>query len=65
MERGTWLQCQHCGYIYHVDKEVPMKYMYVNAWCPHCAEYARHLNCGSQAEDVYYYYNPNLDDRIY
>ena len=65
MERGTWLQCQHCGHIYHVDKEVPMEYMYVRAYCACCNKYERHLNCGDQLEDAYYYYNPNLDERYY
>lgn len=63
-EQGTWLQCTHCGHIYHIGARVPIDRLYVASACPRCdAEVG--LNCGDKREDVYLYYDPALDERFY
>lgn len=59
----TWLQCQHCGYLYQTDAKVGFDLSIIDSVCPRC-EYERALNCGND-EDIYRYYNTNLDERYY
>lgn len=63
-KHGCWIQCQHCGEIYHIDENIPIDKMYVTQPCPKCD--ARHgLNCGSELDDLYLYANVNVDSRYY
>ena len=62
--KTTWLQCQTCGEIYQIQREVPIEQLYVAAHCPNCG-LAIGLNLGYQQEDLYYFYNVNLDRRHY
>ena len=59
----TWVQCQFCGHLYQVESYVPIDVSIINSICPKC-EYEKALNCGSD-EDIYRYYNVNLDERYY
>ena len=62
-KENTWVQCQWCGHIYQIDDNIPIDRSIINSVCPKCRyEYA--LNCGNH-EDIYYYYNANLDNRYY
>ena len=62
--QGTWVQCTHCGHIYHIDDKVPIDKLYVASGCPRCENF-KALNCGENREDVYLYYDPVLDKRFY
>lgn len=63
-KEGTWIQCTHCGEIYYINQKVPIDKMYVALVCPRC-ECGTGLNCGSDEEEIYCFYNPNLDERFY
>ena len=41
-----------------------MSFLEQNVHCPYCGE-TRGLNLGERKEDIYFYYNVNLDDRYY
>ena len=60
----TYIQCQTCGEIYQIRHEVPIDKLYVMCECPICGS-LKGLNLGNDKEDIYYYYNTNLDDRYY
>ena len=64
-EKGTYIQCQHCGAIYHIDRTVPIDKMYVASTCPECNEYGKGLNCGSNKDDLYELMDINSDPRYY
>lgn len=63
-EQGCWIQCQHCGNIYHIDRNVPIDKLYVTSVCPRCGE-TKGLNCGNNKDDVYLFENINIDPRYY
>lgn len=63
-ERRTFIQCQTCGKIYQIPCRVEIDKLYVTTDCPHCGEVTG-LNLGDKEEDVYFYYNVNLDCRHY
>lgn len=60
----TYIQCQTCGEIYQIQRTVPIDKLYVVAECPVCGE-VKGLNLGEDKEDIYYFYNTNLDYRHY
>jgi transcription elongation factor Elf1 len=62
-KEDTWVQCQCCGYLYQIDETISINKSIVNYVCPKCG-YKHALNCGNY-EDIYYYYNVNLDERYY
>ena len=59
----TWVQCQCCGYLYQIDTKIGIDMSIINSVCPRC-EYERALNCGNK-EDIYSFYNVNLDERYF
>ena len=63
-EKITHIQCQECGQIYEVPYAVEIDKLYVIADCPNCGM-AKGLNLGNEKEDLYYFYNINLDPRCY
>ena len=63
-DKGCWVQCTQCGHIYWTEEDVPIEKLYVASGCARCG-HGRGLNCGDKKEDVYSYYNPNLDERYY
>ena len=63
-EQGTWLQCAHCGKIYHVDQKVPIDKLYIESVCARCG-CGQALNLGDDESEIYYYYDSNLDERFY
>ena len=60
----TWVQCQSCGSIYKIARKLPTDALIVKAECPTCNGTTA-LNCGEEYDDIYLYYNPNLDSRYY
>ena len=63
-KQGSWIQCQECGHIHYVEDNVPIEKMYTTSICPRCGE-KKGLNCGRDKNDIYYFYNPSLDERFY
>lgn len=63
-ERGVWIQCQSCGNIYHIEKDVPIDQLYVASTCPKCNG-KKGLNCGSDKNDIYLFYDCTKDPRWY
>ena len=64
----VWMQCQECGHLHRVrekdtssDEDDLYKYMH----CPRCRDDTKHLWCGINQEDVYFYGNANVDSRYY
>lgn len=64
-EQGCWIQCQHCGRIYHIRDTVPIDKLYVTSFCPRCNDYTTGLNCGRNKDELYLYANVNVDPRYY
>ena len=60
---GSYAQCQCCGKIYQANENISVEKTIVNLECPRCG-YCRALNCGNE-EDIYYFYNVNLDEKYY
>ena len=60
----TWVQCQSCGTVYKIMEKLPTEALIVKAECPACNGTTA-LNCGEEYDDIYLYYNPNLDNRYY
>ncbi len=63
----SYVQCQACGHLHKV-KEVLMSedYLYTEQiYCPKCRDGTKHLWCGENETDIYYYYNLNTDPRYY
>lgn len=62
--RGIWVQCCHCGHIYHADIKIPIDRLYVTSVCPRC-DHEKGLNCGDDINDIYMYCDPVMDERYY
>lgn len=60
----TYIQCQECGEIHMVPQGVDVDKLYVMTECPNCGA-TKGLNLGDKQETIYYYYNVNLDSRLY
>ena len=58
------IQCQVCGTIYTVQRNIPFEEMCVKANCPNCGVVTG-LNLGYNENDVYVYMNENIDPRYY
>ena len=63
-QEGTWIQCANCGKIYYIYRKVPIDKLYITSECARCG-YDRGLNLGDKEENIYCYYDPNLDERYY
>ena len=61
---GSFVQCQYCGDIYYIDRDIPVDAFIVKSICPNCG-YKKALNCGKDREDIYLYMNESLDSRYY
>lgn len=64
--KETWVQCTNCGKVYQtlVSDSTTIEDMYIIDDCPNCGVVTV-LNLGDNEDDVYLYYNCNLDDRHY
>ena len=63
-EDGSYIQCLNCGNIYITERKVPISVSIVKCECPRC-HHGKGLNCGDDKDEVYYYYDPSLDERYY
>lgn len=63
-KRKYHIQCQTCGIIYTVQRNIPFEEMYVKTNCPNCG-IVTGLNLGDNENDVYIYMNENVDPRYY
>ena len=63
-KKRTFVQCQHCGALYQIQRKLPVDAFYIESECPDCG-YNVGLNCGESKEDVYELININLDQRFY
>jgi hypothetical protein len=63
-EIGSYVQCLSCGHIYTIEHKIPTGVSVVKSYCPRC-EWQKGLNCGDKEEDIYYFYDPGLDERYY
>lgn len=63
-ERGNYIQCLNCGKIYIIGRKVPIGVSIVKSECPKCG-WSKGLNCGDKEEDIYYFYDPVMDERYY
>ena len=62
----VWIQCQICGCLHRVKmKNTSEDDLYIEEHCPKCRDETPHIWCGEHIEDIYMYYNANLDTRIY
>ena len=64
----VWVQCQACGKLHKIknkDASISDDALYIQLHCPHCRDSTKHLNCGEDETEIYYYYNVNLDPRYY
>jgi transcription elongation factor Elf1 len=60
----TFIQCLNCGHIHTINKRVSVGVSVVSAECPKC-EWLKGLNCGQTEEEIYYFYDPGLDERYF
>ena len=60
----TFIQCLNCGHIHIINKNISVGVSVVQAECPRC-EWLKGLNCGQTEEEIYYFYDPGLDDRYF
>lgn len=63
-QQGVWAQCTQCGNVDFLNINVPIDMLYIDSICKKCKN-NKALNCGDKQEDIYKYYNPNLDNRYY
>lgn len=62
--KGCWVQCTMCGEIYHIEDVVPIDKLYITSYCPRC-DNTKGLNCGSDKNSIYLYYDNTKDPRWY
>ena len=69
MKDEVWIQCRYCGHLHRVESNVASisnDDLYTEPiWCPCCRDETKHLNCYADETEIYYYYNANLDPRMY
>ena len=63
-KESTWVQCQSCGHIYQIQRKISIEESMIESVCPKCRGNVG-LNCGDAQEDIYYFMNPNVDERYY
>ena len=65
MGEDGWVQCQVCGALYKTKVHISEDDLYIEVHCPKCRDDTKHLYCGEDETEIYYYYNANLDQRYY
>ena len=63
-EDCSYIQCLNCGSVYIVERKIPISVSVVKSKCPRCS-WNKGLNCGDKEEDIYYFYDPVMDERYY
>lgn len=62
--RITYFQCCQCGKVFHVNESYDIEELYIEVQCP-CCMHDKALNCGDNREDLYWFYDANLDSRYF
>ena len=57
-------QCQCCGHIYQIADKISIEDSIIQSECPRCGDMVG-LNLGDKEEDIYYFYNPCLDEKYF
>lgn len=65
MVRKMWLQCQSCGVLYRKEVECDIEDIYIQDECPKCRDETTHLVCGKNEDELYWFYNVNVDPQYY
>ena len=65
MGEEGWVQCQVCGELHKVKIQLSEDGLYIDEWCPKCRDETKHIWCGEDETEIYYYYNANLDSRYF
>lgn len=65
MGEEGWIQCQRCGHLHKAKVQLSEDNLYIYEYCHRCRDETKSLWCGENREDVYMYYNANLDLRYY
>ena len=66
MREEGWVQCQICGELHKIKiHNLSDDNLYITAQCPNCRDETKHIYCGEDEADIYYYYNVNVDPRYY
>jgi hypothetical protein len=63
-KKGTWVQCTQCGKVDFIQETIPIDKVYFEFECQKCG-HDKGLNCGSNIDYVYMYYDPSIDGRFY
>lgn len=63
-QQGVWAQCTQCGNIDFLDISVPIDTLYITTTCKKCKNH-KALNCGSDKNSIYLYYDNTKDPRWY
>ena len=61
---NTYIQCQSCGKIYQVNRNISINVSITRTECPRCHSHSG-LNCGNDESEIYLYLNPNVDERYF
>lgn len=62
----VWVQCQVCDKVHKTKiNNTSEDDLYITTRCPCCRDETKHLNCYADETEIYYYYNANLDTRMY
>lgn len=63
-KKNIWVQCQKCGKIHRIRRKLKVDQIYVTINCSRCGK-ATGLNLGDDKDQIYEYYNVNIDPRYY
>jgi hypothetical protein len=66
MGKEGLVQCQCCGTVHKTTiRNLSDDDLFIEQWCPRCRDETKHIYCGENVTDIYYYYNVNVDPRFY
>lgn len=61
----SWFQCQTCGTVFPIYRRYKKNTFFIDSYCSHCKETETILFLGNDRDNIYEFFNPNLDNRIY
>ena len=65
MVKEVWMQCQCCGALYKKKIEYNIEDTYIQGECPKCRDETTNLICGENEDELYWWYNVNVDPQYY
>lgn len=60
----TFVQCQNCGNVFQAEGKFKIDELYINYYCPKCGTY-RVIQLGENYEDIFEFYNVNIDNKFF